>query len=59
VPNVKNPRLIGDLIIKLIVNVPTQLSEKQKQRLRDFADEMGDDYKNSKKTWFEKIKGKK
>ena len=59
VPNVKNQRLIGDLVIKLVVNVPTQLSDKQKQKLREFADEMGDDYKNSKKTWFDKIKGKK
>jgi len=59
VPNVKNPRLVGDLVIKLVMNVPTQLTEKQKQRLREFADEMGDDYQDSRKTWFDKIKGKK
>jgi len=59
VPNVKNPRLVGDLVIKLIVNVPSQLTEKQKQRLREFADEMGEDYDSSKKSWFDKIKGKK
>jgi molecular chaperone DnaJ len=58
VPNVKNQRLIGDLVVKFIVNVPTQINEKQKQKLREFADEMGDDYKNSKKTWFEKLMGK-
>ncbi|MDR1541478.1 MAG: molecular chaperone DnaJ [Clostridiales bacterium] len=56
VPNVKNSRMIGDLVVKLIVNVPNQLTEKQKQLLREFADEMGEDYKNSKKTWFNKIK---
>jgi len=59
-PNVKNPRIVGDLVIKFIVNVPTQLSEKQKVKLKEFADEMGDDYSNTKKSsWFEKIKGKK
>ncbi|MDR3239692.1 MAG: molecular chaperone DnaJ [Clostridiales bacterium] len=59
VPNVKNNRMVGDLIIKFNVTVPTQLSEKQKQLLREFSDEMGDEYRDSKKKWFEKILGKK
>ena len=56
VPNVKNNRVIGDLVVNLSVNVPTQLTDKQKQRLRDFADEMGEDFKNHKKSFFDKLK---
>jgi len=56
VPNVKNNRLVGDLVVKLLVTVPTQLTEKQKQRLKDFADEMGDEYKNQKKNFINKIR---
>lgn len=56
VPNVHNQRNIGDLIVKLIVTVPTQMSEKQKELLRAFNDEMGEDYKNHKKRWFDKVK---
>ncbi|MCL2462457.1 MAG: molecular chaperone DnaJ [Defluviitaleaceae bacterium] len=56
VPSLKNNKSVGDLIIKLVVTVPTQMSERQKQRLRDFADEMGEEYKNQKQTFFEKIK---
>jgi molecular chaperone DnaJ len=59
VPNVNNPRMLGDLIIKFTVAVPTQLSDRQKQCLREFANEMGEEYQNSKKTLFEKIIGKK
>jgi len=56
VPNVHNHRNVGDLIVKLIVTVPTQMSEKQKDLLRAFNEEMGDDYKNHKKRWFDKVK---
>ncbi|MCL2351355.1 MAG: molecular chaperone DnaJ [Firmicutes bacterium] len=56
VPNVKNSKSVGDLIIKLVVTVPTQMNERQKQRLRDFADEMGEEYKNQKHSFFDKIK---
>jgi molecular chaperone DnaJ len=56
VPNIRNQRMYGDLIIKLVVNVPTQLTEKQKQRLRDFAEEMGEEGKDGKKNIFDKLK---
>jgi len=56
VPNVHNQRNVGDLIVKLIVTVPTQMSEKQKDLLRAFNEEMGEDYKNHKKRWFDKVK---
>jgi molecular chaperone DnaJ len=58
VPNVKNQRMIGDLVVKLIVHVPAQLNDRQKQKLREFAEEMGEDGTN-KKSWFEKIMGKR
>ena len=56
VPNVHNPSQVGDLVVKLNVTVPTQMNEKQKEILRNFNDEMGDDYKNHKKRWFDKVK---
>jgi len=56
VPNVHNPRSIGDLIVKLSVSVPTNMNERQRELLKNFNDAMGDDYKNHKKRWFEKVK---
>jgi len=38
VPNVRNERVVGDMVITLDVAVPTQLTEKQKDLLRQFAD---------------------
>ena len=54
VPSVRNNRNVGDLVVKLNVTVPTNLTEKQKEHLRAFNEAMGDDY--NKKNWFEKIK---
>ncbi|MDR1689054.1 MAG: molecular chaperone DnaJ [Clostridiales bacterium] len=51
-PNVKNNKAVGDLIITLGVTVPTKLTEKQKQKLKEFAEEMGSDVKEQKKSWF-------
>ncbi|MCL2200084.1 MAG: molecular chaperone DnaJ [Defluviitaleaceae bacterium] len=56
VPNVHNPRAIGDLIVKLNVTVPTVLTEKQREILKNFNDAMGDDYVNHKKRWLDKVK---
>ena len=56
VSNVHNPRSVGDLVVKLSVAVPTGLTEKQKEMLRNFNEAMGDDYKNHKKRWFDKVK---
>jgi len=56
-PNVHNPNQVGDLIVKLNVTVPSQMNEKQKEKLRAFNDEMGDDYKNHKAKWLDKVKG--
>ena len=57
VPNVHNPRSVGDLVVKLNVSVPTGLNEKQKSLLLEFNESMGDEYKNHKKRWFDKVKG--
>lgn len=55
-PNVKNNKNFGDIVITLNVSVPTKMTDKQKQKLREFADEMGSDIKEQKKGWFSKNK---
>jgi len=54
VPYINSYR-VGDLLAKLNVSVPTQLTEKQKSLLKQFADEMGEDYKDNKKGFFERM----
>lgn len=56
VPSIRNKNVIGDLIITLNITVPKNLTDKQKDLLRQFADEMGDDYKDHKKGFFDKVK---
>ena len=46
----------GDLYFTVDVQVPTKLTEKQKQLLREFAKEMGDSFKENKKGFFKKMK---
>ena len=55
VPNLKSHGR-GDLYFTVDVQVPTKLTEKQKQLLREFAEEMGDSYKESKKGFFRKMR---
>ncbi|MDR1067524.1 MAG: molecular chaperone DnaJ [Clostridiales bacterium] len=55
VPNVRNARSVGDLIVSLKVVVPTSLTDKQKDALKSFAKEMGEDYSDGKKGFFEKL----
>ena len=56
VPNVRNNDIVGDLIATFNVTIPTQLTEKQKELLRAFADDMGDEYRDHKKGFFDKVK---
>jgi molecular chaperone DnaJ len=56
VPSVRNNRNVGDLVVKFIVTVPTVMNERQKELLVNFNEAMGDDYKNHKKRWFDKVK---
>ncbi|AHM56736.1 chaperone protein DnaJ [Peptoclostridium acidaminophilum DSM 3953] len=48
----------GDQYVKVIVEVPKNLSEKQKDILRDFAKETGEEVHEQKKGFFEKVKDK-
>ena len=56
VPSLRNNRIFGDLVVTLNVTVPTQMNERQKESLRNFNEAMGDDYKNHKKKFFDKLK---
>ncbi|MCL2400519.1 MAG: molecular chaperone DnaJ [Defluviitaleaceae bacterium] len=56
VPDVRNNRNIGDLVVTFNVTVPTHLTEKQKDHLRAFNEAMGSEYNNHKNNWFDKIK---
>jgi len=49
-PNVNTKRR-GDLIITVTIEVPKNLSDKQKQELREFAESCGEK-NNEKKTGF-------
>ncbi|MCL2699930.1 MAG: molecular chaperone DnaJ, partial [Defluviitaleaceae bacterium] len=55
VPNVKNNRVVGDLIVTLNVTVPTGLNERQRQLLREFAEESGEE-REERKGFFDKFK---
>ncbi|MDR2903032.1 MAG: molecular chaperone DnaJ, partial [Clostridiales bacterium] len=55
VPNVRNARIVGDLVATLNVVVPKQLNEKQKEILKSFAVEMGESTKEQKRGFFEKF----
>lgn len=57
-PSVKNSRIFGDLVFTFKVIVPTNLNEKQKELLRQFAQDSGDEVKESKKGIFSKLKHK-
>ena len=46
----------GRLIVQLRVVVPANLSNKQRELLRAFADEMGDDVTSGKKSVTDRIK---
>ena len=55
-PLLRNSRISGDMKITLKLSVPTKLSEKQKQLLKEFAEEGGEEY-DSKKGFFSKFFG--
>ncbi len=54
--NLKNNRLRGDQYITFKIVVPTELTDRQKELLRSFANEMGDDLAEHKKGFFNKMK---
>lgn len=46
----------GDQYVKVIIEVPTKLSEKQKEILRTFASESGEEVHEQRKSFFNKVK---
>jgi len=46
----------GDLFFTVDVKVPTKLTDKQKELLKEFVEEAGDSYKENKKGFFKKVK---
>ncbi len=53
--NVNNPKLRGDIYFTVTVEVPKNLSEKQKEALRAFSTECGDGHYQKKKSFFDKL----
>ena len=49
---------VGDLLCKVIVETPVNLTDKQKDILRDFKEALGDNKKHSpkEKSWFDGVK---
>jgi molecular chaperone DnaJ len=46
----------GDQYVKVQIDVPKKLNDKQKELLREFADISGDDVYEQRKGFFEKMK---
>ena len=42
----------GDLFVKVVVDVPKRMTETQKEKLREFAEAMGQPVDNTKKSGF-------
>ncbi|MBQ8683729.1 MAG: molecular chaperone DnaJ [Clostridia bacterium] len=51
-----NGRGTGDLLLKIVVEVPKNLTSEQKKLLREFEEATGDKNYQKRKTFFEKIK---
>jgi molecular chaperone DnaJ len=46
----------GDHYVKVVVEIPKKLNDKQKELLKQFADQMGEDVHEQRKTFFDKVK---
>ena len=46
----------GDLLVRVLVEVPTRLNGEQRRKLEEFAELMGDDNTPLHKSFFEKAK---
>jgi molecular chaperone DnaJ len=51
-----NGRDRGDLLARMIVEVPTKLNTEQKGKLKEFADLMGEENTPLRKSFFERAK---
>ncbi|HLS53034.1 MAG TPA: molecular chaperone DnaJ [Tissierellaceae bacterium] len=55
VPNLRSAGR-GDIYFKAVVQVPTKLTEKQKELLLEFSKASGEEYKKDKKGFFNKVR---
>lgn len=55
-PYLNNPKIKGDLILHIKVEIPKKLNEKQKKLLRDFEDSLTGKEYESRKSFLDKIK---
>ena len=58
-PNVRNNKSFGDLIFTIKLRVPKTLTDRQKQMLKEFAREGGEDIQEANRKGFETFLGKK
>ena len=56
IPNKNNPKLKGDHIVKLVLEVPTGLSREQKQLLKQFNDTLTERNYAKRSQFFQRIK---
>ena len=56
VPSLRNKNLRGDQFVIVKVEVPTKLSSKQKDILKEFDKSTSDDTYNQRKTFMSKVK---
>ena len=56
IQHIKNEKQRGDLCFKVIVEVPTGLTEKQKNALREFSQSCGDKNHTKKEGFFKKLR---
>ena len=56
IQNFRNPKIRGDLLFRVTVEVPTGLSEKQKDILREFNESCGHKNHSRKDGFFRKFK---
>ena len=57
IPDIHTKRR-GDIVITVAVETPKNLSSKQKELLRAFAETLGDDNGSNKQSFFKKLFGK-
>ncbi len=55
-PDVRRPHIVGDQVITVKVKVPTELTDTQRETLRQVADEIGEHVEKKKTGFFEKFR---
>jgi molecular chaperone DnaJ len=55
-PNPNNPKIVGDMHVRLNIEVPRKLSARAKELLEELSEEMGDPIRKGEKGFFSNIK---